>query len=77
MDHGSASVLHRSNLPPGTLNDLFHRLSDSQVRERISYSHKNKPDVLDVPHELNEVEVQQVLYFRPKTMFEALFNEWD
>lgn len=77
LDHVSASNLHRSKLPPGTLGMMFHRLTDSQVRERVAYLHKDKLDVLEVPHELNNAEVQQILYFRPSTMFDVLFNEWD
>lgn len=76
MDPTSKSNFYKTNIPIEIIESLFPCLSDSQVQEEIKYLN-NKAKGLDLPHELNDTEIQQVLYFRPRKVFEILFNEWD
>lgn len=76
MDDTSISNLHRSNVSLQVLETFFICLSNHQVQEAVKYFSK-KVKGINLPHNLNEAEIEQILYYKPNKIFDILYNDWD
>ncbi|SHG82427.1 hypothetical protein [Ornithinibacillus halophilus] len=56
--------------------DYYNVLSPEQLREPIRYS-QNKNIVIHNENTLHQAELKQLVYWKPRSVGEVVFNTWD
>lgn len=59
------------------LVDYYRVLSSVELNRSLSVMQKAGKFYLDHQNELNTYELQQIAYWKPKTVGEVIFNHWD
>ncbi|SFB14062.1 MULTISPECIES: hypothetical protein [unclassified Bacillus (in: firmicutes)] len=57
--------------------DYFRVLSSAELNMSLSVMQRAGKFVLDHLNELNTFELQQIAYWKPETVGEVIFNQWD
>lgn len=57
--------------------DYYRVLSTAELNRSLRVIKKAGKMVLEHPNELNTFELQQIAYWKPKTVGEVIFNHWD
>lgn len=58
-------------------NQYYKVLSPDQLNEPLIYTQKGKKIIVKNENSLHQAELEQLLYWNPKTVGEVVFNYWD
>lgn len=59
------------------LSPFYHVLLSSELNLHVILRQGSKKDILQNDNELNQAELEQIAYWKPKIIGEIIFNFWD